>query len=426
MNLNKLSRIVLLCIMATVSTLSLTGCGLKGNPVSDDHIFALAVQGDGKIVAVGDSYNSGGGGWKIALMRFNSDGSLDSGFGSGGKVQTPVYGSARAVAIDASGRIVVGGAMYDGSNAFVLARYNTDGTLDATFGSNGGVVFTLMNGGINALAIQSDGSIVAAGNAYSYNGYSNGNDFALARYLSSGILDPTFGAGRGVVITDTRYYATTGNAATGVVLQPDGRIVAAGGPYLIRYNFDGSLDASFGSSGVVLGSQYDWTDGVGVQADGRIVAAGSSYNYATQGYDFAVTRYDLSGNPDTTFNLNGYAVTTLSSLYPLSPAVVVPDTSGKIVAAGYSQYQAVITRSNSDGSSDTTFDADGSLVLPGNLWGSNSMVHKVAVQSDGKLLVAGTVYIDDKSGYDFALQRLNSNGSPDTGFGSNGIVTAGW
>lgn len=420
--LHNFPRLILAFVLAAVTTLLLQGCGGgSGNPVSDDHAYAIAIQSDGKIVAAGDSYN-GSSGWKIALMRFHADGTLDTTFGKGGKMLSSVYGGARAVAIQGDGKIVVGGLTYDGMNAFVLIRYNTDGSPDTNFGT-GGEVLTSMNGGIAALAIQGDGNIVAAG--YSYNGV--GYDFALARYVgSNGALDTTFGS-NGIVHTSTTTAFMPGSGASSVAIQSDGKIVAAGGSYLIRYDASGNLDPGFGLSGkVVTGSYYEQTSAVAIQLDGKIIAAGSSLNNIG-GYDFALTRYNSDGSSDTTFAGSGRVDVPARNLYQLAPAKVAVDkTSGMIVAAGFSQYQSAIVRFNSDGTPDFMLASSGMMILTGGSYlGYNSIFNDIAVQSDGKFIAAGSGYRDMISGYDFVLERHNFDGSLDTGFGSGGMVATG-
>ncbi len=407
-------------VLTMLVLVSLSGCGGGGDTASDDHAFAVAIQSDGKVIAAGDSY-SGNNGWSFALVRYNSNGSLDTSFGAGGKVLTIIGAGARAVAIQSDGKIVAAGYSYISPNNFVLSRYNSDGSLDTTFGA-GGVLLTDMGGGASALAIQSDGKIVAAG--YSYTGY--GYDFALARYDSNGMLDATFGFGSGKVFA---MGGVMGGGASSVAIQADGKIVAAGGSALIRCNSDGSLDTTFGGGHgmVTTNPYYEQTSGVAIQPDGQILAAGSSYNNGAGSYDLALTRYNGDGSFDTAFASNGSAITTAMSLYPLSSAKVVPDPlSGKIVAAGYSQYLFVLARYNSNGSPDTSFASGGAILTTGSVyWSNDSVVHDSAVQSDNKIVLAGSSYKDDVNGYDFALARLNSDGSLDTSFGTGGQVTTG-
>ena len=240
-----------------------------------------------------------------------ASGALDATFGIGGKVTTDFAGDsdeARGVVLQPDGKIVAAGAANtEGSRDrgsggdFALARYNPNGALDATFGT-GGKVTTDFNGDDDAafgVVLQPDGKIVAAGAAKtSY----RGQDFALARYNPNGTLDATFGTG-GKVTTD---FNGDDDAAFGVVLQPDGKIVAAGAAKtsyrgqdfaLARYNPNGTLDATFGTGGKVT-TDFNGDDaafGVVLQPDGKIVAAGAANTEGSRdrgsGGDFALARY---------------------------------------------------------------------------------------------------------------------------------------
>ena len=216
---------------------------------------------------------------------------------------------ALAVAIQESdGKIVVAGAANNdglGSSDFALARYNADGSLDAGFGSGGKLVTDLGNGGEDvaaAVAIQSNGQIVAAGYGFTGSTQPNILDFALVRYNADGSLDPAFG-GDGKVLTDI---AAENDFINAIALQPDGKIVVAGfeggaggtDPTVVdfalaRYNVDGSLDATFGGDGTIttdFANAGDRAHAVDVDSEGRIVAAG----FATTGddLDFALARYN--------------------------------------------------------------------------------------------------------------------------------------
>jgi uncharacterized delta-60 repeat protein len=209
----------------------LEGFGLNKQNIPCIITAAVAIQSDGKIVAAGGSYNfasNGGTNDGFELARYNTDGSLDISFGTGGKVVTPFggYAVASAVAIQSDGKIVAAGRSLIGNvSNFALARYNTNGSLDTTFGM-GGKVVTLIGGSsfASAVAIQSNGKIVAAGNTRPNLGFSF-LYFALARYNTNGSLDTSFGSG-GIVETPI---GNSSAAANAVAIQPDGRIVAAGG-----------------------------------------------------------------------------------------------------------------------------------------------------------------------------------------------------
>src|SRR5262249_19737343 len=149
--------------------------------------YAVATQSDGKIIVAGYSVNEQTFAGGFALVRYNADGSLDKTFGTGGKGITDLGRADRAsgVGLQSDGKIVAAGRAYTTTYKFALARYNTDGSLDSNFGT-GGTVLTDFGGGNGAtsVALQSDGKIVAAGD-----GYSGGNNFALARYNADGSLD---------------------------------------------------------------------------------------------------------------------------------------------------------------------------------------------------------------------------------------------
>ncbi|MDP3300652.1 MAG: hypothetical protein Q8S36_01655 [Sulfuricurvum sp.] len=224
--------------------------GVNGKVITDfnstlDVILSIAVQADGKILTAGYSSTCGYSCGKFALVRYNSDGTLDTTFDSDGKVITSVGGSndsALSVILQTDGKILVAGISYTGSSYdFALVRYNSDGSLDTTFDSDGKVT-TPIGLGIDtgrSVALQADGKIIVAGDTANGSNY----DFALVRYNSDGSLDTTFG-GDGKVTTDFG----TDDFIQGVTVQEDGKIVVAGGNgnfVLARYNSDGSLDTSF-------------------------------------------------------------------------------------------------------------------------------------------------------------------------------------
>jgi len=305
---------------------------------SDDRAFAVVLQPDGKIIAAG---TASGPLWSFALSRYNTDGSLDVSFGSGGKVTTDFggLGSAYAIVLEPDGKIVAAGQHFNVISGFALARYNPDGSLDTSFGS-GGKVTTDVNSlnQILALVLQPDGKLVAAG--FSGIGFSDNADFALARYNPDGSLDTSFGAG-GIVTTD---FNGVGDAALALVLQPDGKLVSAGYAYtgifsqlqfaLARYNPDGSLDTSFGSGGKVTTdfSGYGLAYAMVLQPDGKIVAAGTSG-------DFALARYNPDGSLDTIFGNGGTVTTDITGSLEIAFALALqPDD--KLVAVGFEGFFA--------------------------------------------------------------------------------------
>jgi uncharacterized delta-60 repeat protein len=267
----------------------------------DDPVAGLALQADGKIVVSGGAGQDGPNS-NFALARYNSDGTLDDAFGGDGKVKTDFVGRhdfANAVAIQADGKVVAGGlagfSRTRGKARFGLARYNADGTLDTAFSSDGKLTtdFTRGDDSVQGVAIQSDGNIVTVGIA----AYNRSNaTFALARFTQGGALDSSFG-GDGKVRTDFNGSAAY---AYDVVLQPDGKIVAAGvaagrgGRFAIaRYGTAGALDATFSGDGRAMTnftSHNDFAYGLAQQADGNLVLAGGS-GWGGSNPKVAVARY---------------------------------------------------------------------------------------------------------------------------------------
>src|ERR1044071_4927541 len=288
-----------------------------------------------------------------------TDGDLDPTFGIGGMVTTDINRSTdigNAVAIQADGKLVVVGQTYknnDYSNEdFVVTRYNTDGTLDNTFGRGGKVRtdFPGLAAVPSAVVIQTDGKIVVAGGAFSQ--FTFAGNFEVVRYKPNGSLDRSFGNG-GIVTTTF----PEGSYAFDVALQPDGKIIAAGTLFvdfipgepsntdfaLARYNPDGTPDTTFGSGGQVstdFAGVEDDAFSVLIQPDGKIVAVGSANRLGTK-YGFGAARYLSDGTLDTTFGVGGKVRTDFGdqNFDRARSAALQPD--GKIVAAGFAISQEI-------------------------------------------------------------------------------------
>jgi uncharacterized delta-60 repeat protein/gliding motility-associated-like protein len=381
--------------------------------------YSVAIQSDGKIVVAGYSNNNSN--FDFALVRYNPDGSLDDTFDSDGIVTTAIgsgddYGY--SVAIQSDGKIVVAGLSFNGSNYdFALVRYNADGSLDNTFGSNG-IVTTVIGSSSDfaySVAIQNDGKIVVAGGSYNGSNY----DFALVRYNVDGSLNNTFD-NDGIVTTAIGSGDGHGHS---IAIQSDGKIVVAGygdnGSNLdfaiVRYNANGSLDNTFDSDGKVttaIGSGDDLGFSVAIQSDGKIVVAGYNSNgNASNGHyytlsNFTVVRYNIDGSLDNSFNSDGKATTGFGGTYNWGGYVAIQCDAKIVVAGGYSSGHTLdakfaLIRYNADGSLDNTFDSDGKVTT--DFGNRNNEGTSVAIQSDGKIVVAGGSY--NGSDNDFALAR---------------------
>jgi uncharacterized delta-60 repeat protein len=371
------------------------------------HAMVIQIQSDGKIVAAGNSDPNGEATSDFALARYNPDGTLDPTFNATGTVLTDFSGGSSreegpwALAIQSDGKIVAAG----GSDAssyppdFALARYNPDGTLDPTFNGTGKVLTDFSSGRDNAyaVAIQSDGKIVAAGAAEDASVTSS--DFALARYNPDGALDPTFN-GTGKVLTD---FSGPGglDVAWALAIQSDGKIVAAGSG-LARYNPDGTLDPTFNATGKLLTDFF--ARALAIQSDGKIVVAGSST--ANGSSDFALARYNPDGTLDPTFNGTGKVLTDFSGSGSGDGALSMAiQSDGKIVAGGSSDASGSIdfalARYRSSGRLDRRFGANGKVLT--DFTRSFDDAQALAIQSDGKIVAAGASRAIDTS--DFALAR---------------------
>jgi len=351
-------------------------------------------------------------------------GDLDPAFGEGdGMVATDFGGEerARAVVVQSDGKIVVAG----GDEDFELARYEKDGTLDTGFGGDGKV--TTDFGGddepANAVVVQANGKIVAAGSA--------GSLFALARYNADGTPDTSFGGGDGMVTTD--FPGTDTDAANALVLQPKGKLVAAGLAWpdidspsffaLARYNSDGSLDSGFGpdQDGRVVTafpeSEGDVANAVLLRPGGKLVAVGTVHDYPFGKGNVGIAQYKTDGSLDAGFG-GGDGLASAVSIRQATSAALAPN--GQIVVAGGWE-NFVTDRFNSDGSVDTGYDGTHAL-FPG--WhGEGRLAYAVQVQKDGRVIAAGTIQDDITGEVDYAVARFDVDGSNDTSFGGDGMVT---
>jgi len=364
-----------------------------------DQARALAVVQGGKLVAAGsasDPQNLGA--TDFGLVRYNRNGSVDRSFGDRGKVITDFADNAddaNALLAQPDGKLVAAGRVStaDGTTTeFGLVRYNRDGSLDRSFGTGGKVSTDLgENDVVNALVLQPDGKLVAAGSSLA----SDRAVFALARYNRNGTLDTSFGTG-GKVITDF----TGDDQAYALVLQADGKLVAAGGPFdfkLARYNRNGTLDTSFGTGGKVITDFDGGVDRAGalVVQDGMVVAAGST----TTG--FALARYHRDGTLDTSFGTGGKVITDGTG-----EAHALIAQGNKLIAAGTGG-DFVLARYHRNGALDRSFGTGGKVTT--DFGTTFEEANSLVLQADGKLVAAGSAFLDTGMGSEFALARYHTS-----------------
>ena len=313
----------------------------------------------------------------------------------------------------------------------------TDGELDPSFGKGGRVMTDLAHSTdiANAVAIQDDGKVVVVGTAYKDNDYSN-EDFAVARYNPDGTLDPSFG-NHGRVGTDFPGLAAVPSS---VVIQPDGKIVVAGGAFplftflgdfkIVRYNPNGSLDASFGNGGIVTTSfpgQGSYAFAVALQPDDKIIAAGTDFvdfsSDDSSNTDFALARYNPDGTPDSTFGIAGQVTTDFAGFNDDAFSILVqPD--GKLVAVGSAKrpttfYDFAAVRYLSNGTIDTTFGIAGRVRTDFGVQGFDQ-ARSAVLAPNGKIVAAGFAISEQGLNQNFAVARYTSNGVLDTSFSGDG------
>jgi len=381
--------------------------------------LSVVIQPDKKIILGGSSPKG------MGLIRLKNNGSLDSSFGTNGSVDILIGYDANYfsnIVLQLDGRIVLSGHFlnFDGKRSYCLARFNSDGSLDNTFNGNG-IVITSFNTkgwadyGYSA-AVQPDGKIIQTGMAQQDNGTIG---FAAVRYNSNGTIDKTFGT-NGKVVTPI------GNNPTPlcVIVQPDGKILLGGYSdlsypssfALLRYNSNGTLDNSFGTGGKVTtyfgaggssGNDLDWDQayGIALQTDGKIILTGGSY-LGSNGYGtFATARYNTNGTLDNTFGVGGKVTTNINNDAGAAGVIVQPD--GKIIVAGGCRNPTshkgniALIRYKTDGTLDSSFGNNG--IVTTAIDTSNVTSNGVIMQPDGKIVVVSGIYVSGM----FAIRYLS-------------------
>jgi uncharacterized delta-60 repeat protein len=401
----------LLIVLLASSTLALSQAGSLDTTFGSGGIFttsfttrdatvatAAAIQSDGKIIVAGSTPAG------AALLRLNTNGTLDSSFGTNG-IASSEGGVIYGLAIQSNGQIVVAASSFVGGT---VGRFNSNGSVDTTFGSNGFVGSKSVDplpGQTGALAVQANGDILVTGNG------------TMARYTTSGQLDTAFGTG-GVaamnsplatamaVLSDGKILITSGIGAPTLLNSSISMPVSGQAGAIARYNTNGTLDTTFGIGGQA--ACVASAAALKIQSGGKIVVAGTitsaliaqlqsdGETTAANQTGFGVVRYNSNGMLDSTFN-HGGVITGFGDSFPagLGFAVAV-QTDGDIVVAGqagngngvFTSSSFVLARYTSTGQLDTTFGTNG-VVTTALSPGPISWVSALLLQSDGKIVAAG-------------------------------------
>ncbi len=400
-------------------------------PISagNDIPYAIKVQQDGKILVAGSAIHTTD---DIVLVRYNTNGSLDASFGTGGKVIVDYGGNEiiNSMVLQPDGKIVLAGRYSSGTSYHMLAaRFNPDGSLDPGFGGTGIAHYNL---GQNSLATsmvqQANGKFVLAGIIEEPNPLM---DIALLRLNADGTRDDGFGVS-GLVQTNI---GTLIDEANDIAIQPDGRLVivgrVAGGTsgnptdfLIVRYLSNGDLDPSFDGDGIVNTSilpgssnAVEIANVVRIQPDGNIVVGGRTGNFSSQ--DFILVRYLPNGSIDPAFGIVRTQFTSPDSPEILEDLMIQPD--GKILAAGNAINNGnpgwAFARYLPNGTLDNSFDDDGKLVYPINdVFPTNHLNTALALALWGNRIYAAGTSKSSPSNIEFTLMAfLNDINTPPTG-----------
>jgi uncharacterized delta-60 repeat protein len=427
-----LERRVLLSAGALDLTFNMSGREITPFQGSGTTATGVAIDPtDGKIVVVGtDVLNPNGQISSIALARYNTDGSPDTTFGTNGQVSTGFnseLAKAYAVTVTSTGQILVAGSIAQGGNPassdFLLARWNSDGSLDTTFGTNGSTITDFAGGQDVGRALAIFGSrIYVAGQASN----SSGKHFGIAAYSLGGFPDPSFG-NTGTVITTVQ-----GNfeQATAIAIDPNtGNIVLAGragnssGPFsfgLVRYNTNGTHDNTFGVHGKVtdaFGPNGAKAFAVAIKGGGGIIAAGQANTDSSGDADFALAKFSNTGTLAAGFGNGGQVLTDADN----NPAdidqisAMALDGNGRIDVVGTSQSlsgtgkaKTYLARYASGGVLDSSFGTGG--LANAAFGGANRSIDAIAIQNDGNILAAG--WTDNSGGLGLAFEVARYLGDP--------------
>lgn len=366
-----------------------------------DLAYAVAIQPDGKIIVAG--HDTAG----MAAVRYKTDGTLDATFGVGGKVDLPGYSTAEAhaVVVRPNGKILLAGYVNTDSQVFALFSLNPDGTLNADFGTKGHVFIKPggFSGVADAMYLQPDGRILLAGVGGDFQ-----NSFAAARLNVDGTLDQNFGLDGSVLVPFER----DGAVAHAVTVAADGKIILAGQAWLnghtefalVRLLPNGSLDTTFGEAGKVhaLSMVHSFATSVLIQGNGKIVAAGGADNAALTTPCFLAMRFTPDGSLDPGFGTSGKQLGSTSTPGQANGIAYIKE--GKFILAGNGGDNFHLQRWNANGALDTSFGRQGDVNTAFEV--TSAWVNATAVQPDGKIVCAGPAYMS--TGHtDFALARYD-------------------
>jgi len=392
--------------------------GLNGIVISDfnntnDQAVALGIQSNQKIILAGTTIINDN--TNFLMIRYNTDGTIDTSFGinSNGRVVTDINNKQNILynilILNDDKIILCGKTLTD----ITLVKYNENGIIDTTFGTNGMVITNILSSEIQAYSIniQNDNKIIVGGTIFT-NNYSR-TYFFIIRYNTNGTIDTSFANGNGY---NTFLFSGTVNKAYDLSIQNDNKILMCGitlfnSQYdlaLLRINSNGIIDTTFGINGKITTniSIFESLFSLTLQSDGKIIVAGETLNdnYDT---DICVIRYLSNGIIDTTFGNNGIVITNLNNTNNDTSKTVVIQQLDKIIVAGYTYneiyYSIALVRYNTNGTLDKNFGLNGIFIT--NIDTNDTYSYALKIQSDDKILIGGYNF-SPISNNNFLLIRL--------------------
>ncbi|MGO3182770.1 MAG: T9SS type A sorting domain-containing protein [Aequorivita sp.] len=386
-----------------------------------NYVATTLVQDDGKILVAGNAGTTST--LQMTIARYNTDGSLDSSFGQSGTLRFMV-GPLKSFIMDLvqqpDGKILIGGRTWDDvSGNFALVRLNEDGSFDDTFGTNGiSYITTTENDVAEAISLLDDGKILMAG-------YRDEN-FTVAKFNADGSVDTTFGVNGWTSIT----YDNASSYARAMAVQNDGKIVISGfgltggNRFQIaaaRFNVDGSADNSFGTDGKVAFNVGDWNDfgeGVAIQNDGKILIGGHKWiANAQQRHDLFVAKLNTDGSLDSSYGNNGVGTARLVDGANYASDMVLQADEKPILVGSTTfngEYKMAMVRFDTDGNLDSTFGAEGNGMVSIDNVGLEDYGRGVALQADEKIILAGDFYTFSGMESEFVVTRFLNDGTAGT------------
>lgn len=362
------------------------------------------------------------------MVAFAQSGSIDTTFGTDGAVTTAVhsnYNFVETTTVQLDGKILVAGnAGTPSTYHMAVARLTEDGTLDSSFGDEGTLRFNVgsVKSFVTDIVQQPDGKILLGGRTWN----NVSGDFALVRLNEDGSFDSTFGD-NGV----SRLSTPESEASEAIALLDDGKILMVGyrddNFAIAKFNADGSLDTTFGDEGwkvVPFDGVTSYASDVAIQDDGKIVITGFALNNLNQ-FQVAAARLDADGIIDNSFGIDGKVVFNVGEWNDFSKAIAI-QSDGKILIGGHKwianaqqKHDLFVARLNTDGSFDTSYGNNG--VATARLVDGANYSNGMVLQADGKPILAG--YTIEQTTYNMAMVRFTTDGSLDTTFNGNGMVS---